>query len=154
MIFNVRYLDITKWTFGRTEEFWCPSVHLEKDQYSFKKKQINSVFSVVGGGLPRVEDATYITRKKANINVRKLMEHHWESWGYTAKDTSTYAEELATLIKEKIESDSWNPWGHIPPKLNLVIIRRMVGEDVLWLTNVFYLGSDPESFISGDIINI
>jgi len=154
MIFNVRYFDVTKWDFGKTEEHWCPSLHLEKEQYSFKREQINSVYTVVGGGLSRIEDATFLTKKSAHINLRKLMQHHWKSWGYTAENSAIYALEIATTIKDEIESDSWNPWGHVPPKLNLVVIRRLVGSEVVWMSNTFYLGSDPESFISGDVINV
>jgi len=154
MIFNVRYLDTSKWLFGKTKSHWCPKVHIDKYQYFLRDVKINDMFSLMGGVHTRVEEATFLKTNSAQINLRKLMKNHWEYWGYTPTVLSDFAEEIAVNIKDKIIGDSWNPWGHIPEKLNLVILRYMQEGNVIWMGNLFYLGDDPEAYTSGDVINI
>lgn len=144
MIFNVRYIDTFDWIQGE-DSHWSPVIPLDLAQYVVEKQKINDIYSVVGGGFYKVENSTATINKSLYLRFRKLMEHYWNVWGYTSQTPSVYAEEIANKIKDKLESDSWNPWGEIPQKLNLVIVRRTFKGEVVWINNAFYIGEDPEA---------
>jgi hypothetical protein len=157
MQFNIRYLDISDWIFGERGDRWCPLIPIDALQYALKKQKINRIYSIYnptyyGSDASNIEDATYLLNKSVYISFRRLMEINWKKWGFTSEIPASYAIEIANEIKTNLINDYWNPWGHIPLEINLLIIRRIHGSKVFWINNAFYIGNDPEAAIDGDVI--
>jgi len=158
MKFHVRYIDTSDWRPGKTGDHWMPLIDLDEKQYALGNHKINTVYSVTeiakDAENSKIEDATYLLNKSVYINVRRLMEYVWEGWDYESASLLDYATEIATEIKTNLETNLWNPWGLIPTDIHLVVIRRVHEDSVFWLNNIFYIGDEPESLISGDIIEL
>jgi len=144
MIFNVRYIDTFDWLQGEDSR-WSPVIPLDLFQYVSNHQKINDIYNVAGDNIDLIESSITTINKSLYLSFRKLMEYYWEQWRYTSRTPSVYAVEIANKIKDKLDSDSWNPWGDIPQKLNLVIVRRTFEGEVIWINNAFYIGEDPEA---------
>jgi len=144
-------MDISDWTLGETGTHWSPKIPLDRNQYLRDREKLDTIYSLVGSGISKVEDATYVKGEDILLNIRRLMEYSWDKWGFQTGTTLDYATEVATRINYNLVSATWNPWGYLPPELNLVIVRRVHESDIFWLNNFFYIGEDPEA---SDVINI
>ena len=143
MKFNIRYIDTSDWLYGEIQDFWIPSIQLDKTQYLLKNNKINEIYSVVDSG--SVIEATSILNKNIYLTLRRFTESNLGNIGYDVSSKENYALDISQKIKYNIVNRIWTNYEVVPKEINLIIVRRVFSESVIWLNNAFYLGSDPEA---------